>query len=106
MTKEIPVIDADASSTTKKHIDQNGFFLIKLIESKISVEYYANVIRNNKVVSGKLQMIFTGSDAERVSNAIEHHVPELRKDHYMYLGRELMKAELALKTNTRYEQDS
>ena len=106
MTKEIPVIEADATYDTKKHLDHNGFFLIKLIENTISVEYYANVIRNKKVVSGTLQMIFTGSDAERLSNAIEHHVPELQKDHYMYLGRELMKAELALKTNTRYEQDS
>jgi hypothetical protein len=106
MVKEVPVIIADSSYDIKKKLDGNGFFIIKLREGVISVEYYKNVVRDHTIVSGNLQIIFTGSNAEWLSNAIEKHVPELQKDHYLYLGRELMKAELALKAHTIYEQDS
>lgn len=106
MIKEIPVIYADSSYDIKKKLDKNGFFIIRLREDIISVEYYKNVIRDRAIVTGNLQMIFNGTNAEWLSNAIEKHVPGLQKDHYMYLGRELMKAELSLKTHTAYEQDS
>ena len=105
MTKEIPVIHADSSYALTKKLDPNGFFVIELRENKIFVEYYKNVIRDNKIVSGNLQMIFSGDNAELLSNAILVEVPELQKDHYIYLGRELMKAQLALQSKTRYEQD-
>lgn len=106
MIKEIPVIYADSSYDIKKKLDKKGFFIINIRENIISVEYYKNVVRNRSIVSGNLQMIFNGSNAEWLSNAIEKYIPELQKDHCMYLARELMKAELALKTHTAYEQDS
>jgi hypothetical protein len=106
MTKEIPVIYADGNYTLKKELDPNGFFVIEIRENKIFVEYYKNVIRDNRIVSGELIKIFNGDNAEKLSNAILVETPELQKDHYMYLGRELMKAELALRSKTRYEQDS
>jgi len=106
MTKEIPVIYADENYTLKKELDPNGFFVIEIREDKIFVEYYKNVIRDNRIVSGELIKIFNGDNAEKLSNAILVETPELQKDHYMYLGRELMKAELALRSKTRYEQDS
>lgn len=105
MTKEIPVIHADNTYDVKKKLDPNGFFVIELRENRIFVEFYKNVIRDNRIVSGELIKIFNGNNAEQLSNAILVETPELQRDHYMYLGRELMKAEFALQTRTKYEQD-
>ena len=106
MTKEVPVIHADDTYDVKKELDPNGFFVIEIRENLIFVEYYQNVIRDDHIVSGNLQKIFTGNNAELLSNAILVETPLLQKDHYMYLGRELMKAEQALRSKTNYEQDT
>jgi len=37
-------------------------------------------------------------------DSIEKNVPSLRPEHYMYLGRELQKAEVALEENKKYIQ--
>jgi hypothetical protein len=105
MIKEIPVIDADETYTLQKNLDPNGFFVIELRNDMIFVEYYKNIIKNEKIVSGDLQKIFRGVNAELLSNAILLETEELQKDHYMYLGRELSKAEYALHSHTTYEQD-
>lgn len=105
MTKEIPVIDADETYTIQKNLDPNGFFVIEIRHDSIYVEYYKNIIKNERIVSGDLQKIFRGENAELLSNAILLETEELQKDHYMYLGRELSKAEYALRSHTTYEQD-
>ena len=102
--KDVPLIEAVKTAEKDVVLDQNGFFVIELREKKIYVEYYANVYRNDRIVSGNLKMVFMGTKADALSDTIAQHVPLLLPEHYMYLGRELCAAESALRNNLIYEQ--
>ncbi len=106
MTREIPQIEAKKTKEKDVRLDPNGFFVIEIDkkDKKIRVEYYSNVYRENKIVSGKLEKIFVGKKADALSDTIVKHVKNLYPGHYMYLGRELKRAEDALKENKKYEQ--
>ena len=71
-------------------------------KEKIRVEYYSNVYQGNKIVSGNIQKVFEGTRADELCDTIAKHVPNLRNEHYMYLGRELMNAQIALEKQTKY----
>ena len=88
-------------------LDPNGFVVIEIDrkENKIRVEYYSNVYKDNRIVSGKLEKIFVGEKADSLSDTIAKHVKNLYPGHYMYIGRELMRAEEALRKNKEYIQD-
>jgi hypothetical protein len=49
-------------------------------------------------------MVFTGKKADELCDTIAKNVPQLLPTHYLYLGRELKSAELALLNNTEYFQ--
>jgi hypothetical protein len=49
-------------------------------------------------------MVFIGKKADELSDTIAKNVPKLLPTHYLYLGRELKSAELALINNTKYIQ--
>ena len=70
----------------------------------INVEFYENVIKEGKVVSGKLLMVFQGKKAQDLSYSIAKHVKNLRAEHYIYLGRELIRAEQSIKNKNKYKQ--
>lgn len=76
--------------------DELGYFLIRLGET-IEVEH-----RN---ALNQLLYRLTGENAEKISREIAHLSPNLNSQHLLYLGRELMKAEIALKTDGTYTQD-
>ena len=104
--KEVPLIIAEKIARKDVLLDPAGFFVIELDrkEMQIRVEYYSNVYKNKKIVSGSLQMVFTGKKADALSDTISKHVPVLQPEHYMYLGRELQRAEIALEKNEKYFQ--
>ena len=78
--------------------DSSGFFYIYLDGARrnIVVEHYVNVVKDvgtrRKTVSGKLNKVFKGTNAETIYRTI--------------LGNNMVgKAETALKNNVKYEQD-
>ena len=104
--RKIPLIYAKKIPKRDIILDTKGFFVIELDkkESKIRVEYYSNVYKKEKIVSGKLEKVFTGKKADAICDTISNNVPNLLASHYMYLGRELQKAEVALENNKKYIQ--
>jgi hypothetical protein len=102
--KVIPIIKAKKNSRKDVILDPNGFFIINLINNQIRVEYYKNCYKNNKIVSGILDLVFIGFKADALSDTIAKNIKNLRREHYMYLGRELQKAEICLEKNKKYIQ--
>ena len=103
----VPLIKAEKTPEKDVKLDPAGFFIITVIrkDKKIMVEYYANVYRNGRIVSGKLKKVFEGVKADAICDTIVRYVPNLRPEHYAYLGRELQKAQTALEKNEKYVQD-
>jgi len=104
--KEVPLIKAEKISEKNVILDPNGFFVIEVIkkEKQIRVEYYLNVYKNNKIVSGTLEKVFLGIKADALCDTIIKNVPELLPNHYTYLGRELQRAQCSLEKNKKYIQ--
>jgi len=104
--KEVPLFKAKKTSRKDVILDPKGFFVIEIDRNnkEIRVEYYSNVYKENKIVSGKIEKVFTGDKADAISDTIAKNVPELLPEHYMYLGRELQKAQDSLEKNTKYFQ--
>ena len=104
--KEVPLIKAKKIPKKDVILDPNGFFVIEVDkkQNKIRVEYYSNVYKNKKIVSGILEKVFTGDKADALCDSIVKNVPELLSTHYMYLGRELQRAQCALDKNKKYVQ--
>jgi len=103
--KKIPLIKAKKTPQKNVKLDPAGFFVIEVLKKEIRVEYYQNVYKNKKIVSGKLTTVFTGTQANALCDTIAPHVPSLRHEHYLYLGRELQRAQCALKNKRKYVQD-
>jgi hypothetical protein len=103
-TPTVPVIEAIKTKEKDVVLDKAGFFVIELVNNSIQVEFYHNVMKDQRIVSGKLNKIFTGTTAAALCDTIARYIPNLRPDHYLYLGRELMCAELALDQHKKYEQ--
>ena len=102
--KEVPLIKAVKTPRKDVQLDPHGFFIIEVYDSEIHVEYYTNVYKNKKIVSGILQKVFTGDKADALSDTIAHHVQTLLPEHYLYLGRELFRAQYALEKKIKYIQ--
>jgi len=106
MVKNVPLIKASKISEKDVKLDSNGFFVIELDkkENQIRVEYYSNVYKKERIVSGKLKKVFIGKKADAICDTIVKNVPVLLPEHYAYLGREIQKAQLALEKNKKYIQ--
>ena len=103
--KKVPLIKVKKTPQKNVILDPNGFFVIEVIkEKKIQVEYYSNVYKKKKIVSGNLQKVFSGNKADALSDTIVKNIPELLPEHYIYLGRELQRAQCALDKNKKYIQ--
>ena len=104
--KEVPLIQAEKTLRKDVILDPEGFFIIEIDKKnhQIRIEYYSNVYKDNKIVSGSLKMVFSGYKADALSDTISKKVTNLRPEHYMYLGRELQKAQDALEKNEKYIQ--
>jgi hypothetical protein len=106
VNKEIPLIYAKKTQEKDVILDPNGFFVIEVDkkQKEIRVEYYSNVYKNNKIVSGILEKVFLGKKADALCDTIVKNVPELIAIHYTYIGRELQRAQCALEKNKKYVQ--
>ncbi len=91
--------------------DPHGFFVIFLDQDReeIVVEFYESVIKDEKskkkIGTGKLGLVVCGTNAEALCHTIAREELVTRFDHASYLGRELQKAEFALKNRLEYSQD-
>ncbi len=103
--KEVPLIKAEKTPQKDVVLDDKGFFVIEVHKKEIIVEYYSNVYKDRRIVSGTLEKIFSGDKADALSDTIVRHISYLRAEHYMYLGRELQRAQCALEKNKKYVQD-
>lgn len=81
--------------------DPKGYFLIHPNQEKktILVEHLCNV-------GGKIQTRIVGNNAEEIYHTIVRMDLVSRPEHASYLGRELHKAELAMRHGIEYVQDS
>jgi hypothetical protein len=103
--KEVPLIKAEKTKQNDVRLDPNGFFVVEVHEKIIHVEYYSNVYKDKRIVSGHLEKVFTGIRADALCDTIAKHVPRLLPEHYLYLGRELRRAQCSLEQKKKYEQD-
>lgn len=94
---DVKTIIAEPSDNWQQ--DPNGFFIVfpDAIKGQIMVEHYTNDNVLREVISGKS------------AAAISKKIDELRlvglTSHALYLGRELTKAEIALREEKEYKQD-
>ena len=102
--KEVPLIEAKKTPQKNVVLDPKCFFVIEVHGKEIRVEYYTNVYKEDRIVSGNLKKVFSGKKADALSDAIVEHVPGLRPEHYMYIGRELQRAQFTLEKNKEYVQ--
>ncbi|MDO8727909.1 MAG: DUF4346 domain-containing protein, partial [Candidatus Methanoperedens sp.] len=91
----------EAKGSEKWHLDPAGCFKIEITNGEI---------KNGKFCPGKIvawhnEISIAGVTAKEVLDTIIMLGLVSRNDHSAYLGRELMKAELALKFRRSYSQD-
>lgn len=98
----------EATPTRKIIFDIKGFFVIYNSSDKINVEHYLNTSKGSSVSvdSGKMNAVVVGTDSLTIGQTIIREGLISRVDHALYLGRELMKAEIALHNELQYEQCS
>ena len=98
--------EIEAAPSRRIVFDPKGFFVIYLQKEDIVVEHYQNVSKGTalKVDTGKLDAVIRGKDSLSIGQTIVREGLISRTDHAIYLGRELMKAEIALKNGLKYEQ--
>lgn len=97
----IPGSCIEAKGSEKWHLDPAGCFKIETTDYEI---------RNGKLYPGKIvarnnNNSITGSTARDILDTIIERGLISRLDHAAYLGRELMKAEIALRIKRSYSQD-
>lgn len=94
--------EIEAKPSSEWLSDPKGFFVISIdkIRNKLLVEHYQENRLKNKII---------GDSAEDISKTIAklNLIGDFGQtlEHAIYLGRELQKAEIALKNNLDYEQD-
>jgi len=97
----LPENATEAKGDEKWHLDPAGCFKIGITED----EYISGKIFPGKIVVKHNDNSITGETAKDVLETIIRLGLVSRLDHAGYLGRELMKAELALKFKRSYSQD-
>jgi tetrahydromethanopterin S-methyltransferase subunit A len=87
--------------------DEKGFFVILVdkIKKKIVIEHYNYVKDKNLIKTGKINEVIEGINAEELCKKLIKKGLLSRLDHASYIGRELKKAEQALKNGLEYTQD-
>lgn len=98
---ELDVKEIIATHETEKEfvMDERGYFVITIKPDKneIVCEHYSK--------DKKIQNVIKGKNAEEICATVTRLNLVSRTDHAAYLGRELQKAEIALKNNLPYEQE-
>jgi tetrahydromethanopterin S-methyltransferase subunit A len=97
---ESPVARLRARAPKILRLDKAGFFVVipQAATGLIICEHYEN--------SGRLAHVIEGRQAALIASTVIQEGLVTQLDHAAYLGRELTKAEIALKTGSHYEQDA
>jgi tetrahydromethanopterin S-methyltransferase subunit A len=100
---ETPALDFEhirARAPQGLKLDRAGFFIVLPQRERglILCEHYEN--------NGRLAHVIEGKQAALIASTVVERGFITLLDHAVYLGRELAKAEIALKTGAAYEQDS
>ncbi len=82
---------------TRCQYDPRGYYIIEVKDGEIFVDHYSP--------ESKRLGQYHGKTAVELTNTLALHHAASDPYHYMYLGRELQKAELALKNGLKYVQD-
>lgn len=90
--------------------DPSGFFVIFVDKERreVVLEFYEGVVKDvkrNNIDTGKLRLVVCGTSAEALCHTIAREELVTRFEHAAYVGRELQKAETALKNGLDYTQD-
>ncbi len=97
----VNLVDIQKATPAKSlKLDPKGYFVIMVMKEKensLLVEHYSN--------DGVLRNIIEGKDSASICAALIEKNLISQLDHAAYLGRELAKAELSSKSNTKYIQD-
>jgi hypothetical protein len=102
--REVPLYVARKTAEKDVVLDPVGFFVIEAGAQGIRVEFYSNVYKDGRIVSGHLEAVFSGVRADALCDTLAAHVPVLLPVHYLYLGRELQCAQEALEQHRTYVQ--
>ncbi len=97
---EIKKIQASYNTYKEWKQDSSGYFLIKI--NRETQEISTGFCTNDNV----LRVEIVGKNAEEIYNTILREELVSSLQHAAYLGLELQKAEIALKLNLKYIQDS
>ena len=97
---EVKKLTASYNTYKEWKQDSSGYFLIKI--NYDTKEISAGFCTNDNV----LRVEITGKNAEEIYNTILREEMVSSLQHAAYLGLELQKAEIALKLNLKYVQDS
>ncbi|HEY9206547.1 MAG TPA: dihydropteroate synthase-like protein [Candidatus Methanoperedens sp.] len=97
----LPENAIDAKGSEHWHLDPAGCFKIEVTEDEIS----DGKLRPGKILAKQKDKAVAGRTAKEILDTIIDQGLASRPDHAGYLGRELMKAELALKFKRSYSQD-
>lgn len=100
------VREITATPNKRMVFDEKGFFVIYLRDDEIVAEHYQNVNRSNESVQkGMIDTMIVGKSSEAICHTIIREDLISRLEHAAYIGRELQKAEIALKSGMKYSQD-
>lgn len=97
---EVKKIQASYNTYKEWKQDPSGYFLIRI--SQETKEISVGFCTNDNVLKAEI----TGRNAEEIYNTILREGLVSSLQHAAYLGLELYKAEVALKLNIKYIQDS
>jgi len=101
MHEKMEEVDTSARYDEKEfNYDNKGYFLIRINSETKKIE--VGHCKQNNVILKK----WSGNTAKELCQAIFHSDVVSRLDHAAYLGRETLKAEVAIKLGIPYVQDS
>ena len=89
-----------AEPAQQLRLDPAGYFVIMVMKGKkypLLIEHYSN--------DGKLRNVIEGEDSQSICATLINKKLISQLDHAAYLGRELVKAEMSLKNETKYIKD-
>jgi len=98
---KMPEDPIEAQESEKWHIDPAGCFKIEITDMMLQNEKFCP----GKIIVRHNERSIVGATAKEVLDTIIRLGLVSRHDHAAYLGRELMKAELAIKFRRSYSQD-
>jgi tetrahydromethanopterin S-methyltransferase subunit A len=96
-SQETPRIPASAPAPDRIKLDKAGYFVIDIEDRRIVLEHYD--------YKERLLRLIEGDDARSLYWTLIANSWVTKLDHAAYLGKELARAELSLKTGLDFEQD-